>query len=668
MYPRLFSPLTIGGATLRNRIVMAAFNHAWCKDGLITNEFVTHYTRMAAGGAGLIVPGGFSIDPVGAGTAMPGIFDDRFTDGLTRLAAGLKKEGAVAFAQLFHAGRYAKKDSTGFDSVGPSAVFSTYSKSMPRELESGEMPQIAEQFISSAGRAKQCGFDGVELIASAGYLLASFLSPVTNLRSDAYGGSPEKAARLLCEIISGIKTRCGKEFAVTVRLSGNEFIKGGNSPAETARNAQILEAAGADGFSVTGGWHEAPIPQITFHVPPGTYTYLAAAVKNAVRVPVIMANRIAEPKLAEALLAQGMADAAVMARALICDPALPNKAREGRDQFIRPCISCGQGCTDTVFSGRPLFCALNMEISPEPKAIRPAAAPKKILVIGGGMAGMEAALRSAQRGHRVELWEKEARLGGHMIAAAALRPEIARWLDHMPHALAEAGVSVHLAREAVATDAGLKNFDHIVLAVGSTIKPLPFDCSAFAGQVLEAPDVWRNIQLPGQNVVIIGAGALGAETAAHLAKNSAMSGESLRFLMLQRAESAESLDALARTCRRRITLLDSQPKIGRGLGISNKWAVMKDLALFNVEQKGGCAAIGVSARGLICRDEQGVESELPCDTIINATGFARRAQFAEAVADGLAGAPVSPVLIGDALAPASMVAAVKKAFDTALEF
>ncbi|MDR1029150.1 MAG: NADH:flavin oxidoreductase, partial [Clostridiales Family XIII bacterium] len=304
-HARLLSPLTIGAITVKNRIVMPAFNLSYTPDGRIDERVIAFYEARAEGGAGMLVVGGCAVQAVGRGRNMIGVYDDGFSEGLSRLTARLKARGATVICQLFHGGAYAK--GADGDSVAPSAVYSNYSKQTPRALSAGEVDAVLRDFASAAFRAKEAGFDGVELIGSAGYLLSQFLSPLKNKRDDAYAWQ-EKESPFAEALIRGIKARCGSEYPVVVRISGNEFVEGGRGSAGAIAAARVSEAAGADALSVTGGWHESRVPQITAHLPEAGYAYLAREVKQAVRLPIFAANRIDDPYVAEDLLASGSAD------------------------------------------------------------------------------------------------------------------------------------------------------------------------------------------------------------------------------------------------------------------------------------------------------------------------------------------------------------------------
>ncbi|MDH7479523.1 MAG: NADH:flavin oxidoreductase, partial [Syntrophomonadaceae bacterium] len=327
---KLLEPIKIGSMELRNRIVMPAMHLGFCQDGYIGDRIVNFYRERAEGGAGLIVVGGCYISPHPAYWGMVEIGDDRFIPGHRRLAGAIREAGACAAAQLFHAGRYESSVFSRRQPIAPSPIPSAMTRETPREMTLEDIAEVIAQFAAAASRAKEAGYNAVEVIASAGYLISEFLSPITNRRSDEYGGSFENRCRFGEEVIKAVRQAVGPGYPVMVRLTGNEFMPGGNTNREIRQFARRLQEAGADAFNVTGGWHESRVPQITMNVPLGAYIYLAQGIKQAVEVPVAACNRINDPWLAEELLVQGRADLVGMARGLMADPELPNKVRDGR--------------------------------------------------------------------------------------------------------------------------------------------------------------------------------------------------------------------------------------------------------------------------------------------------------------------------------------------------
>ena len=416
-FPYLFSPVTINGMTLRNRIVMTAMHLGYTPTGEANDRLVEFYRRRAEGGVGFIIVGGCIIDEFGGMQSMISLNDDRFIPGLERLTEAVKGHGAKIGAQLYQAGRYAHSAMIGGrEPISSSAVRSKLTGETPRALELDEIPGVQDRFAEAALRAKRAGFDAVEILGSAGYLISQFLSPITNLREDRYGGDLKNRMRFGLETVEKVRKAVGPDYPVLMRLAGNDFMEGGNTNRESALFAAEAEKVGIDLFDVTGGWHETRIPQLTMGVPRKAYLYLAQGIKSSVSVPVLASNRINDPALGEQILRDGEADLVTMARALIADPDLPKKAREGNTETISHCIACNQGCFDEVFKLQPVTCMVNPMAGRETeKRLLPTENPKKVLVAGGGPAGLKAACTAAERGHRVTLVEKDRKLGGQLL-------------------------------------------------------------------------------------------------------------------------------------------------------------------------------------------------------------------------------------------------------------
>jgi len=414
-FKKLFQPVRIGSLELKNRYVMNAMHLGFEKDSFVGKRTVDFYKERAKGGVGLIIVGGLKVEQIGYGPTFLSIADDDCLPGLRELTAEVKKEGAKIFAQLMHAGRYVHSSEIGQQPVSASAVKSRLTGEKPRPLSIDEIERLVDKYAETACRAKDAGFDGVEVIASTGYLLSQFLSPLTNKRNDEYGGDLSNRMRFGLEIAKAVRKAIGEGFPLIFRVSGNDFMKGGNTNREAVIFSRELEQSGVDAINVQSGWHEAGVPTVQQIVPPGAFVYLAAAIKEEVLCPVMTCNKLGDPCLAEEVLRDGLADLIGMARPFLADPYLPRKVQEGRVDEIVRCISCNQGCLDRVFTGKPVTCMLNPFVGRERDwEITPARAEKKVLVIGGGPGGMEAARIAAERGHRVFLYEKSERLGGQI--------------------------------------------------------------------------------------------------------------------------------------------------------------------------------------------------------------------------------------------------------------
>ncbi len=607
---------------LKNRIVMTAMHLGYTPKGEVTDCLLDFYTMRARGGVGLITVGGCAIDEYGSMSSMIGIHDDRFIPGLKRLTRAVRAGGANIAAQLYQAGRYTHSAMIGGRKpFSSSAVRSKLTGETPRALELEEIPVIQDKFGAAALRAKESGFDAVEILASAGYLISQFLSPITNLREDKYGGSLKNRMRFGIETAEKVRSAVGKDYPVLVRLAGNDFMKGGNTNQEAKVFASELEKAGVDLFNITGGWHETRIPQLTMSVPHRAYVYLAQGIKSAVSTPVLASNRINDPHTGEEILRNGEADLVTMARALIADPYLPEKAKKGRCDLIYHCIACNQGCFDNVFQLKPVTCMVNPragkeeELKPEP-----APEPKKILVIGGGPAGMKAACTAAERGHQVTLIEKYDTLGGQLLLNRGIpgREEMVTAAIDLGNNLKALNVEVLLKKEADITFLKEISPDAVVVAAGA--RPVVPDIPGIDGRnVVQAWDVLAGLVGVGKRVVILGGNAVGLETALYLAVQGTLTPDVLHFLMTNRAESIETLKALLNKGNKDVTVVEMIDKAGRDVGYTTRWTVMAELKRLGVTIMTKTKAVGIKLDGIEVESPNG-EDFLQADSIVIAAG------------------------------------------------
>lgn len=662
MLKMLFTPVRVGKMELKNRIVMPAMHFLPAWDGALLPHHTDYFAERARGGAALIIVGGCTIDDLSGPANMISVKDDKYLPGLEALARAVKENGARIAAQLYQAGRYAHSALMGGkQAVSSSAVRSKFTGETPRALTLAEIGQVRGNFALAAARVKQAGFDAVEILASAGYLISQFLSPVVNRREDEYGGSFANRMRFGLEVAGEVRRAVGPDFPVIFRVAGNEFVEGGLENAEMAIFCRELEKAGADMINVTGGWHETRVPQITMALPRAGYVYLAAGIKRAVSIPVMACNRINDPLLADRILRDGLADLIGFARGLIADPELPAKAGAGRFEEINRCIACNQGCFDTLFAGQPVTCLVNPRAGAEAaRRVAPAARPRKVVVVGGGPAGMEAARVAALRGHSVSLYEQEDELGGQLLLAGIPpgRGEFLTFARYLETQLRKLNVAVHRGIRAAADQILNQNPDAVVLATGARPAVPPIRGSE-APNVSQAWDILAGRADAGQEVVVIGGGAVGLETALFLAGKGTLDAETLRFLAFNQAERWETLRPLLCEGIKKVAVVEMLRKLGRDIGSSTRWTLLQDATRLGVKTYTRTEAKEITPAGVVA-ERDGKEIFIPGDTVVLAAGARSENGLYAELKDRLA----EVYLIGDAKNPRKALEAVAEGFET----
>ena len=628
-YPRLFAPITIRNMTVKNRILMPAMHHLYTDNGYCTKRFSEYYFRRAEGGAGLIIVGSCRFDDYGAKLNSMSLRTDDTIPGWKEFTDGMHARDCKVAVQLYHAGRYVPKKDVPChgDALAPSAVFCPYTKETAPEMTGDQIKEVIANWAAGAVRARKAGFDAVEIIASAGYLIPQFLSPVTNLRTDEYGGSWENRCRFPLEVIRAVRAAVGEDYPIFMRLGGADFIPGSNTNAEAAAFAPLAQEAGVDLLNVTVGWHESKVPMITGDVEPGGLAYLGRAIRDAVTIPVSIGGRINNPDAAEKALALGYGDMVALARPHLADPDFANKARAGRPETIRPCMGCNQGCLANTFFDRPVCCLVNPVGGRETELVgTPAPAGEKLLVVGGGPAGCEAACRAAGRGYAVTLWEKTGKLGGQlrMNGRIPARGDFMTLIAYYETALAEAGVKVEFFREGDAPSIASFGADKVILAAGGEKNVTRLPVGPDSVPVCTTTDYFTGKAVPGKNVVVVGGSYIGCYAAETLAREGSLSPNQLFHLTAHRAETPERLDYLLNHSNRAVTLVEQGPKIGFGFESGTGWPVLGELARLGVKKypSSVVTSVGSDSVTLSVTDKEGKVGEVtvPCDSVVTATG------------------------------------------------
>jgi 2,4-dienoyl-CoA reductase-like NADH-dependent reductase (Old Yellow Enzyme family)/thioredoxin reductase len=522
MKGQLWQTFRIGQMELKNRIVMAPMGtkHA-SKDGFVIDHTKDYFEARAQGGAGLIIVEATLVHPGGrAYENLMEITDDKFIPGLNELVSVIHKHGAKAAIQLQHCGRLAKSRLSGMQPMAPSPIPSPGGE-VPRELTIEEIKSIIGYFADAAVRVKKAGFDGIEIHGAHGYLIDQFLSRSSNKRIDIYGGDLKNRARLLTEIITAVKGAVGDDFPVWARFNAMEYgLENGRTLEEAKEIARLAEKAGANAIHVSAYGPKAPQHLQMPKPVSGVLADLAQVVKQAVTIPVIVVGRIT-PEAGERILAEGKADLVAIGKALLADPEIPNKAAANKAEEIRPCILC-MSCRDDLFfdTGASVRCQVNPALGKEAEfKIVQAKTAKKVLIVGGGPAGMEAARVAAQRGHKVTLWEKNPTLGGQLNYAAippyknGLSPLIKYYQTQMQ----KFDIKVELGKIATATM--IKEFqpEAVVVATGA-VPIIPEMWNGKKIKTVTALEVLGGCKEIKERIVVVGGGLIGCETAEFLAE------------------------------------------------------------------------------------------------------------------------------------------------------
>jgi 2,4-dienoyl-CoA reductase-like NADH-dependent reductase (Old Yellow Enzyme family)/thioredoxin reductase len=646
-FKKLFQPIKIGTMELKNRIAFGE-QAPQASHGYITQATEDFYVERAQGGCGLVMVGGICPDISGWGTeSMARIDDDKYIPLLARMGKRMREVApdVKIGIQIMHEGRAMRPDEAGaaknLKPVAPSPVKFKFGV-VPHELTVAEIKHLENQFVAAAVRVKNAGYDCVEIHGAHGYLIGSFMSPYTNRRTDEYGGSIENCARFACEIIRGIKEKCGKDFPLLIKVNALDRLDKKEAPVQLTPDiitaiAPYLEKAGVDEIHLSGGTHEAPMWSAVgpYYVPKAAFAGYAAQVKSSVKIPVGVINRINDPVLADELIIEGKVDLVWMMRPLVADPELPKKAEEGRLDEIRTCIACNT-CHDILCQGwfHETRCAVNPDAWREGVShLEPSLRKKNVLIVGGGPAGMEAARISALIGHNITLWEKDNKLGGllNLAAIPPLKGEIMSIPRYYTSQFKKLGVKVELNKHA--TPALVKQLkpDVIIIASGSStfFPPIPgIDKSL----VVDARKVLEGSAKVGNNVVVIGGGEVGIETAEFLG-----------------------------TQGKKVTLVEILPTIGELMVRDVIDYVIDQLVQHKVEILTGTKVEEITGDGIVVSNKDQQKRVIKTDNVIIATG----AKPDKTVQNALQGLAREVYLAGDCLVPSNIRVAVHQGNMTA---
>lgn len=629
----LFEPITINGMKVRNRIVVPPMDTGYGSTAHeVTEQLIAYHRRRAEGGMGLIIVEYTSVDPGGRCTETQiGIYDDRFIPGFKRLTEAVHAHGAKIAVQIHHGGLRARPQFSGGEIVAPSAIAEGY---VPRELTIPEIEALVEAFGQAARRAKEAGFDAVEIHGAHGYLINEFLSPWFNRRDDAYGGSFERRLRFPLEVIQRVRELVGLDFPVGFRIIGDELPLGsGLTVKDTARIAVRLQEAGIDMIHVSIGNVGPSLGKVVapMAVDWGFNVYAAAAVKRAVDIPVITVGRITDVHLADRIVRDGHADMVAMGRASLADPEFPKKAQEGRFDEIRRCFGCADACTQSY-----RHCNNNPELGRELGwDLSPAKRPKAVWVIGGGVAGMEAAHLAARRGHEVTLFEQDAELGGQIHAAAAPphKGELLNAIANRVPLLKKYGVEVRLGTRVTVEMVRRARPDAVIVAAGALPQRPPIP-GIDRPEVVQAKDVLTGRAFVGTKVAVLGGGMVGSETAEYLADHH------------RDVTIVEMLDAIAA----------DMPRVPRAY-------LLHRLAQYGVEIVTAAKAEAITEHGILVNVD-GQQRLLPGFTsVVLAAGSAPT----DHLVDALKGVVDELYVVGDARQVARIADATAQAAEAALK-
>jgi mycofactocin system FadH/OYE family oxidoreductase 2 len=507
----LFTPQKIGSLWIKNRILSTGHMTTYVQDGLPTDQMVAYHKERAKGGAGLIIVEANAVHPTAAYTSNTIMaFQDNIIPQYTKLAEAVHPYGTKMFVQLFHPGREIFPSGTSI-AVAPSPVPTDRFRVMPKALEIEEIKDIVQGYADTAQRVKKGGLDGVEIVASHGYLISQFWSPRTNLRKDEYGGTLENRLRFLKEVIASIREKVGHEYVVGLRLSMDDFEQNGATFSEVYEIVQYIDKkiGGLDYLNVTGGSCSTLVSSIFIvppaPVPPAHFASHSGQIREIVSIPVFVSGRVNDPVIAEKVLASGQADMVAMTRAMICDPHIANKAMREEFDKIRACIGCNQACIGHMHQNIPISCIQNPVTGREIQysEMKKAESVKSVIVVGGGPAGMKAAVIAAEKGHKVTLLEKSDELGGQVKLARKIptREEFGELIPNLKRELSLSGVEIRLQTEATKELISAIHADEVIIATGA-VPFFPDVEGIHLPMVTTSWEILEGTRKAGKNVIV----------------------------------------------------------------------------------------------------------------------------------------------------------------------
>ena len=633
LYPHLLAPLDLGFTTLKNRVLMGSM-HTGLEDGRDLSRMAAYFRERAEGDVGLIVTGGFA--PNIAGWAKP-FAGTLATSGAAKrhrvVTEAVHEAGGKIALQILHTGRYAYHPLA----VAPSRLQSPISPFTPFALSASGVERQIRAFVRCAVKAREAGYDGVEVMGSEGYFINQFLSQTTNLRTDAWGGDYSHRMRLPVEILARMREAVGKDFIIIYRLSMIDLVPGGSAWDEIVTLGKAVATGGANIVNTGIGWHEARVPTIATSVPRAAFAWVTQKMKAefaaaGISTPLVTSNRINTPEVAEQVLADGCADMVSMARPLLADAAFVKKAAQGRADRINTCIACNQACLDHVFQNKTSSCLVNPRACHETELVyRPVSSRKRVAVVGAGPAGLTAATVAAERGHEVHLFDAAPAIGGQLNMAKVIpgKEEFHEMLRYLAARVEDTGVQLHLNQRVLATD--LAGYDEVVIATG--VEPRdPKIPGQDHPKVLSYIDVLRHGKPVGERVAIIGAGGIGFDVAEFLTHGDHPS--TTLDLPAWKAEwgitdPAEARGGLAPSGprvtppARQVTLLQRKKgKLGAGLGKTTGWIHRTTLKMKEVQMVSSVNYERIADEGLLVSygDKREDPTWIACDTVVLCAG------------------------------------------------